>query len=98
MARRRVVPASFSSVAWSAFHLAAEAQAVVALRMFRMATSRSPAREFARMISEKVETALSAQQTATVAVATGRPEVAASRVLGVYRRKVKATNRQRLTR
>lgn len=96
MARQKVGLASVSALGWSAFQLAVETQTVIALRMFRIATARSPGGELTRMMSEKVEAAFNAQRAATGAVAAGRPKLAASRVLGVYRRKVRA-NRKRLT-
>jgi thioredoxin-like negative regulator of GroEL len=98
VARRRVggFPASLLSMSWSAFNLGLEAQAVVGLRLFQVATGNGSTAEVARMMQEKVETLFQAQQAASVAIATGRGEAAASRVLSVYRRRVRA-NRKRLS-
>jgi hypothetical protein len=75
-----------------------EAQSVIALRLMRMATqspgSRSEAR---RMVTEKV-TALGEAQAATVAavIKGGKSHRVAKKVLGVYRKRVRA-NWRRLT-
>jgi hypothetical protein len=98
VARRRAggFPASLLSMSWSAFNLGWETQAVVGLRLFQVATGRGSPAEVARMMQEKVETLFQAQQAASVAIATGRGAAAPSRVLSVYRRRVRA-NRKRLT-
>lgn len=98
MARRRAegFPASLFSMSWSAFNLALEAQAVVGLRLFQVAMGRGSTAELSRMVSEKVETLLTAQHAASLAFAAGNAEAVPARVLGVYRRRVRA-NRKRLS-
>jgi hypothetical protein len=83
-------------MSWSAFNLGLDAQTVVGLRLFQLATGRGSPAEGARMMQEKVETLLQAQQAASLAIATGQGAAVPSRVLSVYRRRVRA-NRRRLT-
>ena len=54
-------------------------------------------REAARMVSEKIETAIEAQVAATAALVAGDPEAALDRAASAYRRRVTA-NRRRLAR
>jgi hypothetical protein len=76
-----------------------EAQGVMALRVMRMATQ--PARsqtEARRMVTEKVATLGEAQGAASAAVIRGgKSHRVAKKVLGVYKKRVRA-NRRRLTR
>jgi hypothetical protein len=90
--------------AWCALSLQAaklgwEAQGVIALRMMRLATPSAGSRtEARRMVTEKV-TALAEAQAATVAavIKGGKSHRVAKKVLGVYKKRVRA-NRRRLTR
>lgn len=79
--------------------LGLEAQAVIGLRMMRLAAGGTLAsREAQRMIVEKSAAAVAAQMAAAAALAGGRgPGAAATRALGTYKRAV-TRNRQRLTR
>jgi hypothetical protein len=76
-----------------------EAQGVMALRVMRMATQ--PARsqtEARRMVTEKVAALGEAQAAAVAAVMKGgKNHRVAKKVLGVYKKRVRA-NRRRLTR
>jgi hypothetical protein len=74
-----------------------EAQSVMALRLMRLAGPGSQT-EARRMVTEKV-VALAEAQTATVAAVTqgGKSHRIAKKVLGVYKKRVRA-NRRRLTR
>lgn len=88
---------------WNAYWRAAqagwEANAVIALRLMRLAAGGALAqREAQRMMTEKVAAGLAAQTAAATALIAGRgPGRAAKAAERVYRRKVKA-NRRRLTR
>jgi|SoimicmetaTmtHMA_FD_contig_41_8801674_length_906_multi_3_in_0_out_0_2 hypothetical protein len=78
---------------------AADVQAVVALRMMRLASGGTPAAtEAQRMITEKVGALGEAQTAAGLALATGQSlNVAAKRAAAPIKRSVRA-NRRRLTR
>jgi len=80
------------------WRLAAESQAVIGLRMVKLATGdAASAREAELMISEKLQTAAQVQtQFFSDAMSSGGP-TAARRPLAHYRRKVRA-NRRRLSR
>ncbi len=90
--------------AWCALSLQAarlgwEAQGVIALRMMRLATpGAAGGTEARRMVTEKVA-ALAETQAAAAAVAIkgGKNRRVAKKVLGIYRKRVRA-NRRRLTR
>src|ERR1700719_878520 len=93
--------------AWSAWcalslqtaRLGWEAQNVIALRLLRMATQ-SPGNqtEARRMVTEKVAALAEAQAAAATAVIKGgKNHRVAKKVLGVYKKRVRA-NRRRLTR
>jgi hypothetical protein len=76
-----------------------EPQGVMALRVMRMATQPAPSQtEARRMVNEKVA-ALGEAQAATVAavIRGGKSHRVAKKVLGVYKKRVRA-NRRRLTR
>lgn len=76
-----------------------EAQGVMALRVMRMATQPAHSQtEVRRMVTEKVA-ALGEAQAATVAaiIKGGKSQRTAKKVLGVYKKRVRA-NRRRLTR
>lgn len=89
--RKRPLPGAASF-----FGLLLDSQAVIALRLARMAGGGALAmREAQRMVSEKVETAVEAQMAAGAAMAAGRPELALDRATAAYRRRVSA-NRRRL--
>ena len=82
-----------------ALQMGVEAQSVIALRMLRLATggARMEA-EASRMVTEKVAAATEAQAVATVSALTGgSPHVAASKALGVVKKRVRA-NKRRLSR
>lgn len=85
-------------IAVDAWLLAFEASCVIGLRTFRLAAGgASSALEAQRMVTEKVEAALTLQAKAlTGGLGTTAP-AAATRTLAHYRRKVRA-NRRRLTR
>jgi hypothetical protein len=90
--------------AWCALSLQAaklgwEAQGVIALRMMRLATPSAGSRtEARRMVTEKVAALAEAQAAAaTVAITGGKSHRVANKVLGVYRKRVRA-NKRRLTR
>ncbi len=76
-----------------------EAQNVIALRLMRMA-AQSPGNqtEARRMVTEKVAALAEAQAAAAAAVIKGgKSHRVAKKVLGVYKKRVRA-NRRRLTR
>ena len=79
--------------------LGAEAWAVIALRMTKLALGGAAAqRERQRMVSEKVAAAAEAQIAAGLALAAnGRRRAAGKKALAVYRKRVRA-NRRRLSR
>jgi hypothetical protein len=89
--------------AWYALSLQAarlgwEAQGVIALRMMRLATPSAAGRtEARRMVTEKVAALAEAQAAAAVAITGGKNHRVAKKVLGVYRKRVRA-NHRRLTR
>jgi hypothetical protein len=80
------------------WRLGMEAQAVVALRLTKLASGDAAAMaEAHRMVSEKVLAAAEAQTRTLGEVMTGRGHLAPKRNLALYRRKVRA-NRRRLSR
>jgi hypothetical protein len=90
--------------AWCALSLQAarlgwEAQGVIALRMMRFATpSAGGGTEARRMVTEKVAALAEAQAAAAaIAIKGGKNQRVAKKVLGVYKKRVRA-NRRRLTR
>jgi len=76
-----------------------EAQAVIALRMMRIAAGGARGRaEVQRMVAEKLAAAVEAQAAAVAASIEGRGARRSGRkALGVYRKRVRA-NRRRLSR
>lgn len=78
--------------------LAAEAQAVIALRLARLSTGDADSgTELLRMVTEKAAAAGEAGMHLATAAASGRLEHAAHDVVVLYRRRVRA-NRKRLSR
>ena len=75
-----------------------EAQNVIALRMLRIAAQRPGSQtEARRMVTEKVPALAEAQSAASTAVIKGgKGHLVAKKVLGVYKKRVRA-NRRRLT-
>ncbi len=75
-----------------------EAQTVVALRLMRLAARGSGSQtEARRMVTEKVAALTEAQTAAaTVVIKGGKSHRVAKKVLGVYKKRVRA-NRRRLT-
>jgi hypothetical protein len=75
-----------------------EAQNVIALRLMRIAAQRPGSRtEARRMVTEKVAALAEAQSAAATAVIKGgKTHRVAKKVLGVYKKRVRA-NRRRLT-
>jgi hypothetical protein len=88
------IPSLFS-LGVDAVRLGFESYAVVGLRLARLASGSFPAAEWSLMLEEKVAAFLQAQGAAAGAIAAGRPDIAAARVLSTYRRRVSA-NRRRL--
>ena len=89
---------------WLAFtlksiELGIDAQAVIALRLMRLAAGGARGQaEAQRMVTEKVSTAAEAQVAAAAAITTGRKtHVAAGKALGAVRKRVRA-NKRRLSR
>ena len=76
-----------------------EAQSVIALRLMRLAARGSGSQtEARRMVTEKVAALAEAQSAAAIAVIKGgKSHRVAKKVLGVYKKRVRA-NRRRLTR
>jgi hypothetical protein len=73
-----------------------EAQQVIGLRLAKLASGgAAAAAEMNRMVSEKVDAALEAQDAAAKAVLTGNAAQIPSQTLALYRRKMRA-NRRRL--
>jgi hypothetical protein len=92
--RRR---SSLFSLSLAAMRLAADAQAVVSLRMIYAATGQASPLETRRMVNEKVVAFFEAQNAIAAAFFLGRPRAAPSKVIAVYGKRVRA-NRRRLTR
>ena len=93
MPRRRAA----SSLFFDTMKLAFDAQAVVAMRAFEMASGRTSAREGALMVSEKIEAMFRAQAAAASAILSGHSDAAFPAAVSVYGRSARA-NRVRLTR
>ena len=80
----------------SAARLTAEAQALMGLRLMRIATGVVAALpEIGRMIPEKIDALLEAQRIALSSLARGQPAGAFARQVRMYRRRASA-NRTRL--
>jgi hypothetical protein len=74
-----------------------EAQLVIGLRLAKLAGGGAAAgAEINRMVSEKMDTALEAQQLAATAALSGNAAQIPARTVALYRRKMRA-NRNRLT-
>jgi hypothetical protein len=88
-------------LAWSvkAFQMGMEAQDVIALRLFRLASGGAQIEaEASRMVTEKVVAATEAQAVAAVAALSGHPpHIVADRALRVIKKRVRA-NKRRLSR
>lgn len=85
-------------LSFRAFQLGAESQAVIALRMMKLAAGGSAAAaETQLMVSEKIEAAAAAQAHMTASLMSGTGLQGANRAVAHYRRKVRA-NRRRLSR
>jgi hypothetical protein len=77
--------------------LAAETQALIGLRLLRMATGTVPlVDEAQRMIPEKVAALSAAQVLVAEGAVRGKPEETAKKVVRLYRGRVKA-NKERLS-
>ena len=95
--RKRVVR-SVASFWAKCFLLGVESQAVIGLRLAKLAWGDAAARtEAHRMVAEKVKAAIDVQQKAGTALILGKAPVSPSGVVGIYRRRVRR-NRQRLLR
>lgn len=102
-----MLPAPFSSFArlnmpwldlwFASAQLGLEAQAVIGLRLYGMATGSLPANEAGLMIPEKMAAFTDAQMLLARAAFAGRSGFAAEDVVRLYRRRVRA-NHRRLTR
>ena len=93
MSRKQFSWLDLSLNAWQA---SLEAQQVISLRLALLAGgSASAGAEAARMVSEKMSTALEVQHAAAVAAMTGNAEMIPARIVAIYRRKIRA-NRRRL--
>lgn len=86
----------FSRLAASSAALAVEANSVIGLRLFAMATGAGSDRENRRMVSEKTAAFVEAQMEVATSLMLGQGHLAPARVVKLYRRKVRA-NRRRLT-
>ena len=84
------------TLGFNMWRLGAEAQAVMALRMMRLAAGGAVAqREAVRMVSEKGVAAAQAGLAAAALAATGGTTVAIGRkVVGGYRKRVRANSRR----
>ena len=93
MSRKQFSWLHLSLNAWQA---SLEAQQVISLRLALLASGNASAgAETARMVSEKMSTALEVQHAAAVAAMTGNAGMIPARTLAIYRRKIRA-NRRRL--
>jgi hypothetical protein len=82
-------------LSWRALELGAEAQAVMTLRMMKLAVGGSAAAaETQLMITEKVEAAAIAQAHLMTSLMTGTGARGPRRALAHYRRKVRANHRR----
>ena len=89
--------APWLSLSVKAGHLAFETQALIGLRLFRMATgSVPPMAEAQRTIPEKVAALSAAQALVVEGALSSKPEETANRVVRLYRGRVKA-NKDRLS-
>ena len=87
-----------SSVARDAARLAADAQSVVALRLFRLARGGAAGRKEARrMVAEKADALVQAQFAMARSIMAGKPAPALlHETIGIYGRRVRH-NRRRLS-
>ena len=82
-------------LSFAAFQLGAEAQAVIALRMMKMAAGGPGVdTETRRMVSEKWGAAAELSAKAAMSAMTGGRPVTASHAVAHYRRKVRANARR----
>ena len=94
MRRSRANP--WIGIGFDAWRLSVEASTVIGLRTLRIAQGGEPGRaEAERMVSEKIESALTLQTLAMTGGLGLTPAGASRRTLAHYRRKVRA-NRRRL--
>lgn len=90
---------AWCALSFQAARLGWEAQSVIALRMMRLATQSAGGQtEARRMVTEKAAALAEAQAAAAAAIIKGaKDHHVAKRVLGVYKKRVRA-NRRRLKR
>jgi hypothetical protein len=89
---------SWFELAADSWRLGIQAQAVMTMRLAKLASGDAAAvAEAQRMVTEKVLAAAEAQANAAAAILSGRGHLAPKQTLALYRRKVGA-NRRRLSR
>ena len=95
-----MLPASLNPVAQlscEALRLGCETYSLIGLRLFKMATGGVPAGpEALRMVPEKIEAFVHAQMVVATSVLSGRPDLAPTEIVALYRERV-SDNEQRLT-
>jgi len=97
MSKRSATVWPWFSLGMQSARLGLEMQQVMALRLARIAAGGSLAQhEATLMITEKIAALAASQALMLDGCGTGRPDRAATRVLALYRRRVKA-NRRRLS-
>lgn len=97
MRRSKTGFGDWASMAMQSTMLAWEAQQVIALRLARLALGDAAARrESQRMVTEKIHAMSDSSQMMLRAALSGQPEQGAKKVIGRYRRTVRA-NRRRLS-
>jgi hypothetical protein len=95
--RRRTAATSWIDLSLDAYRLGVEAQAVIALRMLKLAAG-GPAADLEgrRMVAEKVGAAMELSTKAAISAMTGAAPVGPAHALAHYRRKVRANTRRLL--
>jgi len=95
-----MLPLSMNPIAklsFDTFRLGCEANSLIGLRLFEMASGGVPAGpEALRMIPEKITALVDAQILVLTSVMAGRPDLAPAQVVTLYRDRV-SDNEQRLT-
>jgi hypothetical protein len=86
---------SWFQLSFNTVRLIFEAQALIGLRLFRIATGGVPAvAECSRMVPEKAAALVEAQRIVAVGALTGRSQGSPSKVVRLYRGRVSANKRR----
>jgi hypothetical protein len=86
---------SWLQLSFDVWRAGLEAQQVIGLRLAKLVGGGAPAAaEMQRMVAEKMDAALEAQQAAAESMLLGKPAEIPSRTLALYRRKMRANGRR----